>query len=352
MGLKMNLPDKSFRRTVCVIPVEKVVKYRKNVIIVVFIVIIVIIMYTTTDNHQNEYKDQKYLSRDFILDSEDIFIKTTSRPKRLFRTHRNTVQVLSLNDNYVGNKSEERLLLSIRTFKGRTPIFVHPPSVDILSSYIQDHGAWEEWLLNQTGRYLLQHTGTVFIDVGCNIGVYTLFMAKLGVQVVAVDPVEVNVQLLVRSLREGKLQENVTVIRNAVSDEYTNILVDVPTDNIGGAHIIGDENQGRRSKTTAIVPTILLDDLIPFIKCDKVFLKMDVEGHELHVIEGGATLFEQKDVKCILMEWVHHKSTNTGQKIIDFMLRKGYLPYEDLDNERLHPESYYRWPENVFWLKR
>ena len=61
----------------------------------------------------------------------------------------------------------------------------------------------------------------LFLDIGCNIGTYTIAMAHLGRTVVAVDALIDNLQLLNKSLLLGNFQKYVTLNWNAVSDTHT-----------------------------------------------------------------------------------------------------------------------------------
>lgn len=329
-------------------------KHRLYVILVVLLIII-LLLYTTTDI-KDKYRDENTnteadLLRDYVL-VDHIATQESTVPHQQVNGRSNELNIYKQTTNTQALADIQRG--SLKTFNGNTPIFVHLPKDDkMISAYVKDFGTWEEDLVNQTGEFLQRNQKPSFIDIGCNIGVYTLFAATLGVQVISIDPLEDNLRLLSMSLIAGYLTDNVSVILNAVSDKYKTVSIDIPKDNIGGAHIVDDVADANDKSKLNTAETILLDDLIPYVIGGKTFLKMDVEGHEWNVLNGGHTFFQTTDVIGILMEWVHHRHQESGRYIIEFLMKNGLLPYEGVSMKQvLQPDSYYMWPENVFWIKR
>jgi FkbM family methyltransferase len=126
--------------------------------------------------------------------------------------------------------------------------------------------------------------GQTVLDIGANIGYYTLIAAKLvgpAGKVYAFEPDPVNFKLLKRNV-EWNGHTHVVLVDQAVSDKNrTTRLYLNPTNR--GDHRIYDSKDGRAS---IAVRTIRLDDL--FIKMDKKvhFIKMDVQGAEAAALEG------------------------------------------------------------------
>lgn len=84
---------------------------------------------------------------------------------------------------------------------------VHPvgpgdycPARDAVSETIVSHRIWEP---RETALTLdVLHDGDLFLDLGCQIGWYSVLAATIGAQVVAVDAELANLQLAARSLAE------------------------------------------------------------------------------------------------------------------------------------------------------
>ncbi|KAL4236206.1 hypothetical protein ACF0H5_004593 [Mactra antiquata] len=328
---------------------------RKYIYLGIIVTLIVLICQNILRNYKNETQEvSDTFERDFVLSDvdDDVPIRDVKATKQVF-AKTNKVNVFTSGRNSIRDLKTGQLAY-LKAWKGRLPVYVHPRSKDaIISARISDLGTWEDDLLNETGLFLERHKPITFIDLGCNIGVYTLFASTFGVQIVAVDPLKDNLELLEMTLHANRIQDNITLVLNAVSDTHQTVYIETPSDNVGGAHIVGDLKNKITKSQSLSAETITLDDLIPYVENKKVLIKMDIEGHEWNALQGSKNFFQSKNVKGILMEWVHHRYTETGGNILDYLLKEGLLPYTDVTmNTILDSESYYKWPENVFWIKR
>lgn len=164
-----------------------------------------------------------------------------------------------------------------------------PDDIQLMTPYVlQEQHDWFEDEIKFLRRTL--RPGQYVMDCGANYGVYSLTAAMLvgpDGRVIALEPIPATVNWLRRSAGVNGLA-NVHVIEAAVSDKTgygsmtisenceLNILVG-PGDAWGG------------------VPVIIttLDDLLREFAWPRMdFVKIDVEGHEASVIEGGRRFFE------------------------------------------------------------
>lgn len=129
--------------------------------------------------------------------------------------------------------------------------------------------------------------GDYVLDVGANIGIYSLTAAKrVGSDgmVYAIEPVAKNIQSLCAGILGNKF-ENVSVMPVAASDKCSVIGVLRYSDSSNG---IVDSNASAASGSD-FVPTHRLDRLLPDIgRLDVV--KIDIEGHEPIAWEGLKSL--------------------------------------------------------------
>ena len=74
------------------------------------------------------------------------------------------------------------------------------------SLYASGDYAGDEIITNEV-RFLktMLSTARIFVDVGANIGFFSCFAAKRGLQVIAVEPHQLNLRLLYRNLRLNNL---------------------------------------------------------------------------------------------------------------------------------------------------
>ena len=192
----------------------------------------------------------------------------------------------------------------------------------------------------------------VFIDVGANIGIYSLILSKHAKRVFAFEPEEVNYKRLLKNIKNGKIQ-NIKPIQKAV---YSN--------SFGKKNLyINDKDAGWHSlllktDTTQPVSTITLDAFVKKNKLDQIgFIKIDVEGAELEVLRSSKNTLK----KCppLLIEFNRPRFIKSGFYPIDVfrMINKNnYYAYTmNKDNNLINLEesevsSIYN--ENVLFLSK
>lgn len=87
------------------------------------------------------------------------------------------------------------------------------------------------------GDVLVRYLDMMFVDLGCNIGVYMLFVVSLGNWVVFVDVFDGNFVLLVEFLRFDFLESNVMFVYNVIFDKYENVILELNIYNVGGFYV-------------------------------------------------------------------------------------------------------------------
>ena len=124
--------------------------------------------------------------------------------------------------------------VSLKTMNGSTtPVCTYDPKIDkFLSKILRIFGVYESHLVYKLEAILRDRPDMQFLDIGCNIGAYTITMAHLGRTVVAVDALLDNLQLLNKSLALGNLQKYVTLIWNVLSDTHTTMTFMIPHGNV------------------------------------------------------------------------------------------------------------------------
>ncbi|KAJ8303199.1 hypothetical protein KUTeg_019595 [Tegillarca granosa] len=254
----------------------------------------------------------------------------------------------------------------LKTSKGVIPIHVYTPKEDkFVSSRIIQYGLFEAPKIDLLLKYLKSDPSLNFIDIGANLGVFTLNVAKFGRKVLAVEALNKNVQHLCLSVRDGKLQNNIKIIHNALSDKSgvtVNLGVDV--NNMGGTFVDDEAENTKKVKqywhleiggTYGSVNTFTLDNLLDLEEMKdfkNVIIKIDIEGFEYKALIGGQKFFDSINIKAVFMEWVFHKGTSSGKKIIDFMIKRNFIPYLENGAKELDPSKSEAWDWNVLWLRK
>jgi FkbM family methyltransferase len=132
----------------------------------------------------------------------------------------------------------------------------------------------------------LVRPGSVFFDIGANIGFFTLLGARLvgpSGTVVAFEPHPENIERLRRNI-DLNLFSNVVVVARAASDASGDRALDVR--HTATASLVPRENT-RDTQGFVRVEATSLDDFLearPDIAPDVV--KIDAEGHEVEILHG------------------------------------------------------------------
>jgi FkbM family methyltransferase len=157
-----------------------------------------------------------------------------------------------------------------------------------LTPWIRSQGIWEADVMKVLARFL--GPGSLFVDVGANVGFHSLFAAQLGAHVVAVEPVPWTLELLRANVwRHGA---DVEVVAAAASDTAGTVRIEIDPGHRSGAQI-GDEGVEVRAAP--------LDELVPEGEVD--VLKVDVEGAEAQVFRGASAILERSPVRVAILEF-------------------------------------------------
>ncbi|MBI5623647.1 MAG: FkbM family methyltransferase [Elusimicrobia bacterium] len=132
-------------------------------------------------------------------------------------------------------------------------------------------------------RYLAEtvRPGMTCLDIGANIGIYTLYLARLAGpsgRVIAFEPEPENFALLRKNIIANRYG-NVECVPKAVSDRAGSASLGFCEENRG------DHRLGAAGRRAVPVETVRVDDYFPPASRVDV-IKMDIQGSELAAMEG------------------------------------------------------------------
>ena len=140
----------------------------------------------------------------------------------------------------------------------------------------------------------------ICLDIGANIGYYTVLLAKLAKQVYAFEPEESNYQLLNKNILE-KGNCNVAIFHTAVSDQDGVTQLYKADEKHNGHYGMARTYESKwhdRNNPPVTVPTMKIDSL----DLKPNFIKMDVEGSEFYALKGMINTLERYQ-PIIMMEF-------------------------------------------------
>lgn len=155
----------------------------------------------------------------------------------------------------------------------------------------------------------------ISLDVGANLGLFTYFMARFSPRVIAFEP-NPNPLRVLRSV----VDRNVEIVPAAVGNQDGPVTLNVPRNRKGWSSNGAGLGKAGATSFPVEVTGIKLDSLkLPPVG----FIKIDVEGHELAVLEGARDLI-RRDHPAIFLETEY---LHAGDKIFDvfrFCKEMGY----------------------------
>lgn len=185
------------------------------------------------------------------------------------------------------------------------------------------HNIFEEYQTKLTKELI--KPGMVVVDIGANIGYYSLIAAKLvgpTGKVYAFEPEPRCFALLVKNIRLNKIG-NVFAIQKAVSNKAGTRKFFVDKINWGGSSFSKD-NPAKRDRAI-IIKTTTLDNFFKGKQID--FIKIDTQGAEGLIIAGGEKLIKNNDLK-IIMEFSPLALRNVGEDPSALLQRLQELGFE------------------------
>ena len=138
--------------------------------------------------------------------------------------------------------------------------------------------------------------GDIVIDVGANIGYYTLLFAKKvgeNGKVYAFEPDPVSFTILEKNIKDNKFR-NIEAFNIALSDKRESLQLFISAENLGD-HRLFDDHKVKRKKTTVKANTLDLFFKGEKFKKNKISLiKIDTQGYEPFVIKGAQQLIKSQ----------------------------------------------------------
>jgi FkbM family methyltransferase len=159
-----------------------------------------------------------------------------------------------------------------------------PDDYSVIGAIERSGGRYEEALLTAAGKTMQEDA--VVLDIGANIGLFSAYAARRCPRgtVHAFEPGETNLAHLRRNLTLNDLT-NVRVNAMGLYDRTGTLVFNFTADNPAGSFITDTDVSAGTAET---VQVSTLDDWAREADLDRLDLvKMDVEGSELRVLEGG-----------------------------------------------------------------
>lgn len=172
--------------------------------------------------------------------------------------------------------------------------------------------------------------GDLFVDVGTNIGIYTIYALDLGATTISCEPDPHNFARLTEHIELNGFTDRAEALNVAVADQPGTLHLSQGLDSFN--HLVFDGSGIE-------VPARTLDDILGERRV--AGLKIDVEGAERLVLEGAERALSEQRIALIQLEWAGIRAAQTlgegRDRVAAILEDAGYELYRPDDRGALHP---------------
>lgn len=225
-----------------------------------------------------------------------------------------------------------------RCYQPAFPMFVHAIP-DYVSDSFKSKGCFEKSILDKIIKQLGRNTSKLFLDCGANIGTFTTTIGSLGHEVIAVEPFNLNIPLVQKTICTNNM--NVRLFKVGLADKSpgkkmcmwsTNTQV-----NNGNARMTPyfegkkDWGEDKQKSCMEVIYSFTLDEVLfeIFHLTKRVnVMKIDIEGYETRAFRGAARLLTSPFKPCYIhFEYQRAPTVDSGVpefELFETLLKYGY----------------------------
>jgi len=169
----------------------------------------------------------------------------------------------------------------------------------------------------------------LFVNIGANTGYYTLKALYRGKNVLAFEPNELNIKIMLKNMQANIFSADVHLLPIALSNTVG--VLRMYGRGTGASLINGWAGQ----KDYSLVPVNKFDNVASsFVKGKKCLVFIDVEGAELNCLKGGTSLLSSSDDNVLLVEisTIEHQPEGIAinpnlTETFELFFENGYVAY-------------------------
>jgi FkbM family methyltransferase len=172
----------------------------------------------------------------------------------------------------------------------------------------------------------------VFVDIGGNIGLFTVLAARCGATVESFEPDPFNYRRLARNVAlNGFAQDQVSLHQFALGDKTGHVTLRRPlNDNYGMSSIVASHAP---DGTEVLIRR--LDDILA-LSAKRFVVKIDVEGAELQVLDGARVTLEKMKEGSLWLVEIHITEGIEVESVAQRFRQLGYgISYFDDDTGKI-----------------
>lgn len=166
----------------------------------------------------------------------------------------------------------------------------------------------------------IDYRNSSLVDVGANIGNHSLFFGDLFKKIYSFEPNPTTYEIL----KINTENKNISTFNRGLGSKKDKLILFESLENNGGSSLHMDKSAHEGKTYMVDIDTL---DNFDFSNELVSVIKIDVEGHEFDVLQGGKKLIDE--MRPIIIFEVHASDfttrNNTSSLSIDFLTNKNYL---------------------------
>lgn len=306
------------------------------------------------------YESKLYMSNfDYGSESENQNLKTWTSEHLL------DCQTIALvKDN---TDSQRSSIFVTTTTDPSFEMSIYDPKSDYVSGFIHRDGCWECDLLKKMLHALSSYPDSYFLDIGGNIGMWTLAAANVQKETFTFEPLKENYSRFCESVNKNSFNDRVHLLTIAATQTEQVFRLKIPRKNMGGTSVVpvtADDAEKVSRDGVNIIKGVSIDSLN--LPTDRpVVMKMDVEGHELQALLGALEFMREADIVHLSIEHRTAKLQEQRDKwlaVFKLLSSKGLVPFRadpgkdtELDPNNLDEWKHFSHPRprhfDVIWKR-
>ena len=180
-----------------------------------------------------------------------------------------------------------------------------------------------------------------FIDVGANIGYFTVSIGKKLSEkgpIIAIEPEPINFRILKRNVKINNLTAILEDAALSTEEGYADLLLN--EENKGGHSLFSHDPSLYEGKIQ--VKTTTLNNIVKkYNPPEPILVKIDVEGYEYNIFKAGDKLLEKKCVMIVEFSPPFMRILDQNPKgLLELVSKFGYKIYDISQEKLIQPQDY------------
>jgi FkbM family methyltransferase len=185
----------------------------------------------------------------------------------------------------------------------------------VFTEIIMVSGQWEPYVKYTLDRELQHNDNSVVVNVGANIGIYAIPLARRVKKVIAFEPHPLTSKILEKSIEMNNLK-NIILVKKAVGDSQKRVTYNIDKVPMLSKIVPQGENTNITLGNVMVTETVDLDTYLKQeVKID--WLIIDAEGFEANVLNGAKKILRNNKPKIIVEAY-------KTDEVKDILIDEGY----------------------------